>query len=384
MRKPLSLAVLSAVFLSVVESPGAESRVPAFYGDPPDETHAWCVHDRNRPLPPLVQPGDAPGKPPSDAVVLFDGKSLDSWVSVSKTGEVTPAKWALKEGAMEVVPKSGIVRTKQQFADCQLHIEWATPKEVVGDSQGRGNSGIFLCGKYEVQVLDSFNNITYADGQAASVYAQNPPLANVSRGPGEWQAYDIVFHPTRFDAAGKVVSPGTVTVIQNGVLMQDNWEFEGLAGHRARPKLAAHPEKGPLELQDHGNPMRFRNIWIREIPPRVKPTPEQVATQRKETAAKLRKEAGSSKDTLAEMKLWMESLVYADDATAAEKARKMSADYADSVVKLEGEALKAREGEILEVRGALKFVNEHKLATPAFDAQQKIEGFLKSKGVKFK
>lgn len=356
-----------------------------FYGDPPDDTHAWCVHDVNRPLPPVVKPGDAPGQPPADAVILFDGKNLDEWVQVSKkAGEVGPAQWMVKDGFVEVVPKTGTLRTKKEFGACQLHIEFATPSVVEGESQGRGNSGIFLMGKYELQVLDCYNNVTYADGQAASIYTQNPPQVNVCRPPGEWQAYDIIFHPTKFDAAGNVVAPGTITAFQNGVVVQDDWVYEGTTGHRARAKFSPHGEKGPIELQDHNNPMRFRNIWIRELPSRDKPTKEQVAAKRKEIAAGLRAEAGKAKEPLAEMKFWLESLVYAEDATALQKAQKMVAEYADSAVKLDDGAVKAREGELLEMRSVFKYMNDNKLPGAPYAAQQKIEGFLKSKGVKFK
>src|SRR5947209_4008987 len=184
-----SLFVLSALPLRSASS-GA-----AFYGDAPDEHHPWAVHDPNRPQPKVVTPGtfstpEQPGKPPSDAIVLFDGSDLSKWESAKDGG---PSKWAVKDGVMQVVPSTGDNRTKEKFGDCQLHIEWAAPKEVKGDSQGRGNSGIFLMGRIEIQVLDSYHNLTYADGHAASVYSVNPPLANALRPPGEFQVYDIVF-----------------------------------------------------------------------------------------------------------------------------------------------------------------------------------------------
>lgn len=385
MKQSLCLAVLAG-FLVTFSAWAVGPGTKAFYGDPPDENHAWCVHDGNRPLPPVVKPGDAPGQPPADAVVLFDGKNLEEWVTVAKGGAVTPAQWAVKEGFMEVVPKTGVLRTKKEFGACQLHIEWATPCVVEGDSQGRGNSGVFLMGKYEVQVLDSFNNLTYADGQAGSIYAQNPPQVNVCRGPGEWQAYDIIFHPTVFDG-DKVVKAGTVTVIQNGVVVQDEWAFEGLAGHRKRPSLSKHADKGPLELQDHGNPTRFRNIWIRELPSRDKPTPEQVLAQRKDTAAKLRAEAGKSaqaKDALGELKYSLESLVYECVPDTAAKARKMADDYAAGLAQLDEAALKAREGEIRELHADFRYMNEHKLLDPALAAQGAIEALFQAKGLKIK
>lgn len=364
------------------EASGADRK---FYGDPPDDTHAWCVHDTNRPLPPVVKPGDAPGQPPADAIILFDGKNLNEWVQVPKKGgEPGPAQWAVKDGYMEVVPKTGDLKSKREFGACQLHIEFATPSVVEGESQGRGNSGVFFMEKYELQVLDCYNNVTYPDGQAGSIYTQNPPRVNVCRPPGEWQSYDVIFHPTRFDSAGNVVEPGTITAFQNGVVVQDEWVYEGTTGHRARAKFTPHGEKGPLKLQDHNNPMRFRNIWVRELPSRAKPTKEQVAKQRGETAAKLRAEAGKAKESLDQMKLWLESLVYAEDATALQKAQTMATEYADAAVKLGDGAVKAREGELLEVRSVLKYMNDNKLPGSPYAAQQKLEGFLKAKGVKFK
>ena len=220
----------------------------------------WKVHDMERPAPSVVKPGAKPGDPPSDAIVLFDGSDLSKW----RHGKDTPAKWKVEGGYMEVVAKTGTLETKGTFGSCQLHIEWATPSKVVGSSQGRGNSGVFLMGTYEVQVLDSFENRSYADGQAASVYGQSPPAVNVSRGPGQWQAYDIVFHRPIFKD-GKVARPATVTVFHNGVLVQDHFEIWGATAHKRVATYRPHPDKLPIKLQDHGNPMRFRNVWIREL-----------------------------------------------------------------------------------------------------------------------
>lgn len=347
--------------------------------------HAWAVHDVNRPLPPVVKPGDAPGKPPGDAIVLFDGKNLDEWVSVEKKGGgVIPAQWAVKDGFFEVVPKSGTLRSKKEFGACQLHLEFATPSVVEGESQGRGNSGVFFMGKYELQVLDNYNNVTYADGGAGSIYGQSPPQVNVCRPPGEWQTYDVIFHPTRFNDAGEVIEPGTITAFQNGVVVQDEWVYEGLPGHRARAKFTQHPDKGPLELQDHNNPTRFRNIWVRELPSRAKPTKEQVAKQREQTAANLRAEAAKATEPLAQLKLLLESLVYADNAGTVEKAKTMAAEYGDSIVKLDDAAFKAREAEVLEMRSVFKYMNDKALPGSLYPAQQQIETALKAHGVKFK
>jgi len=212
--------------------------------------------------PPVITPGAKPGDAPSDAIVLFDGKNLSGWKSLRSGGD---AQWTVQDGYMQVKAGTGDIATKQEFGDCQLHVEWATPAEVKGDSQGRGNSGVFLMGHYEIQVLDSYQNPTYFHGQAGSVYKQHAPLVNASRKPGEWQYYDIVFSAPEFDEIGKVTKRARVTVFHNGVLVQNNVEIYGETWHDRAPSYIAHPSKGPLKLQDHGNPMRFRNIWVRPL-----------------------------------------------------------------------------------------------------------------------
>jgi len=226
----------------------------------------WHVHDGNRPQPPIVTPGtfstqDQPGTAPSDAIVLFDGTDLSGWEAARDGSE---AKWKVENGYMEVVPRTGDIQTKEHFGDCQLHIEWAAPAEVVGESQGRGNSGVFLMGQYEIQVLDCYQNITYADGSTAAIYGQYPPLVNACRKPGEWQTYDAVWLAPRFDGE-KLVRPAYLTLFHNGVLVHYHRELMGRTGHRNIPGYTPHPPVGPLRLQDHGNPVRFRNIWYRPL-----------------------------------------------------------------------------------------------------------------------
>jgi Domain of Unknown Function (DUF1080) len=226
----------------------------------------WKIHDPNRPVPPAIEPGTAstqetPGRAPSDAVVLFDGTDLSQWAATDGSA----AKWKVEKGYFEVVPKTGYIHTRAAFGDCQLHVEFAEPNPPKGESQGRGNSGVFLQGLYEIQVLDSYQNKTYADGQAAAVYGQYPPLVNASRPPGEWQTYDIIFHGPRFDATGKLTRPARVTVLHNGVLVEDHVELTGPTAHGERPPYKPTPEKLPLALQDHGDPVHYRNIWIREL-----------------------------------------------------------------------------------------------------------------------
>ncbi|HEX5053159.1 MAG TPA: DUF1080 domain-containing protein [Planctomycetota bacterium] len=232
------------------------------YLDTPTLPSGWHVHDSRRPRPPVVDPGPAPAAPasvPADAVRLFDGANLDAF-----RGKDGAAKWELVDGAMQV-NGTGDIWTRQEFGDCQLHVEWATPRPAKGSSQGRGNSGVFLFGRYEIQVLDSYDNATYADGQAAAIYGQTPPLVNACRAPGEWQTYDIIFVAPRFGADGKLSSPARVTVIHNGVLVQLDQEVLGMTAHRTLPRYEAHGPTGPIKLQDHGDPVRYRNLWVRPL-----------------------------------------------------------------------------------------------------------------------
>jgi hypothetical protein len=210
------------------------------------------------PEPPVVTPGAKPGDPPSDAIILFDGKDLSKW----KGGE----RWEVKDGY--AVVRGGDITTRDNFGDYQLHVEFATPEKVRGSGQGRGNSGVFLADRYEVQVLDSFDNRTYFDGQAGSLYKQQPPMVNASRRPGEWQTFDIVFEAPRFDGA-KLVRPGIVTVFHNGVLAQNHFELQGGTYYDRPASYEPHPVRQPIRLQDHGDPVRYRNIWLRELNPIV-------------------------------------------------------------------------------------------------------------------
>ncbi|MGD2295807.1 MAG: DUF1080 domain-containing protein [Candidatus Aminicenantes bacterium] len=223
----------------------------------------WKVHDPDRPMPAVVTPGfgGQPVPPPADAVVLFDGTDLSQWTN--SKGE--PAAWKVKEGYMEVTKKAGSILTKKKFGDCQLHVEWASPSEVSGKGQGRGNSGVFLMNTYEVQVLDCYENKTYADGMTAAVYGQYPPLVNACRPPGEWQMYDIVFTRPRFEADGKLGQPARMTVFHNGILIHDHVRLTGPTAHKKRPPYKHHPDRLSLSLQDHGDPVRYRNIWIRDL-----------------------------------------------------------------------------------------------------------------------
>jgi hypothetical protein len=212
------------------------------------------------PVPKVITPGEN-NTPPSDAIVLFDGSNFNEW----ETENGTEPKWTLSDGAMTVVKKAGAIKTKKSFGDCQLHIEWRTPEKVEGDGQGRGNSGIFLQERYEVQVLDSYINVTYSNGQAGSIYKQHIPLVNACRPPGVWQTYDIFFDAPKFNENGTVEIPGYITAVQNGVLIQNHVELKGNTVYIGEPKYEKHNPKEPISLQDHGNPVSYRNIWIREL-----------------------------------------------------------------------------------------------------------------------
>ena len=226
---------------------------------------SWHVHDGTRPQPPIVTPGatfshQAP--PPSDAIMLFNGKDLSQWQHAGGAA----AKWKIKNGFMEVTPKSGSLRTKDKFADFQLHIEFATPAKVEGNSQGRGNSGILFNGVYEVQVLDCYDNKTYPDGQCGALYGQIPPLVNASKKPGQWQSYDIIFESPRWGDDKKIAKKANVTVIHNGVVLHHKREFQGTTPHQQNGNYNnPHPPEVFIELQDHNNPMRFRNVWLRKL-----------------------------------------------------------------------------------------------------------------------
>ncbi len=225
----------------------------------------YRVHDPERLHPRVVTPGTGSSggqgdSPPSDAVVLFDGTSLSGWESLDGSA----AGWKLSGGYMETANSAGNIRTKSGFGDCQLHLEWAAPLQVEGDSQGRGNSGVFMMGIYEIQVLDCYDNPTYADGSTAAIYGQSPPLVNACRKPGEWQTYDIIWLGPRFEGS-ELSRLAHATVLFNGIVVHHNREVLGKTGHKILPVYAPHPETGPLMLQDHHNPVRFRNIWYRPL-----------------------------------------------------------------------------------------------------------------------
>jgi len=369
---------LQTMATALAVSAAASAVFAGLYGDTPDAKHAWAVHDNNRPRPPIITAD--PGKTPSDAVVLFDGSSLDAWLD--KDGK--PCRWAIIDGAMQVVPGTGEVQTKASFGDCQLHIEFATPTKVEGSSQGRGNSGVFPMGMHEIQVLDCFDNDTYPDGQCSSVYAENPPLVNACRKPGEWQTYDIVFHQPIWDGE-TLKHPGTVTVIHNGVLTQDNWEFEGLSTHCQRRPLKPYATKLPLKLQDHNNPMRFRNIWIREIPSRYANTTHggpavneaDVTALRAKTAAKLFEAANpTDANKAAALQRLLEVISYDKAETYMKPVADISDAYLKELAALDAQKLQDRKGEIIGLRNACNVLTRNKVVPEDFKLKAELQRII--------
>lgn len=260
------IPVLSLIVATAWLAPSLAAQSPA----------RWKIHDMTRPVPrKVVSQMQLPVKPPSDAIVLFDGTDLSKWMAA----DAGPAKWIIKDGNLAAVPGGGPVFTRDGFGDIQLHLEWAAPTPGRGKGQGRGNSGVFLMSKYEIQVLDSFENVTYADGQAGALYGQYPPLVNASRPAGEWQAYDIVFRRPRFQPDGSVAQPARLTVFHNGVLIQDSSKAWGPTSWLQHLPYASHPDRLPLQLQDHGNPVLYRNIWVRELEEEPRPGPGRHQTK---------------------------------------------------------------------------------------------------------
>ena len=258
----LGVAFIGGTTLSLC----AQNNFGGFQDTPIVPGTKWHVHDNERPQPEVITPGtfstqEAPGKPPSDAIVLFDGTNLDKWRSGDEA-----AKWDLVDGAMQVKPKSGELTSRDEFGDCQLHIEWSAPNPPTGNSQGRGNSGLFMMNRYEIQILDNYNNPTYADGTASAIYGQTPPQVNAIRPPGEWNVYDVIWQGPRFKD-GKLEKPAYVTILVNGVVTQNHTMLIGDTPFKNVGKYNPHGETGPIRLQDHGNPMRFRNIWVRPLRP---------------------------------------------------------------------------------------------------------------------
>ena len=361
-----------------------------FFGDPPDDHHPWAVHDANRPQPPLVVPGENPGGAPSDAIVLFDGteESMENWIHL-RPDDKRKQDWLIVDGAMQAVRSAGTIATKQELGDVQLHIEWASPTEIQGSGQGRGNSGVFfLDGMVEVQILDNYRNPTYPDGTAGSVYGVMPPAANALRAPGEWQSYDIIFRrPIVRD--GKVLDPGRLTVICNGVVIQDSTPLEGGGGYKKRQPLdRVFPEKGSLRLQDHGNPVRFRNIWYRPLRPRAldggtdgRLSVEATMAKRSEIAKSIREDAKAMAGVDKSLRLY-ESIVYADDLDARSEAEQLVQAYLDQFAAAAPDQLASYKDKMLELDRALQYLKKFKYIPEDHKALIAVDKIAKDKGWK--
>ncbi|MFU8848908.1 MAG: DUF1080 domain-containing protein [Opitutales bacterium] len=383
---PLTKYLLTSALIAACSSLHADR----FFGDPPDAHHPWAVHDGNRPQPPIVVPGEKYGDPPSDAVVLFDGspESFQNWVHL-RPDDKRKADWLLKDDFMQAVRGAGTLATKQVFGDCQLHIEWAAPAEPKGSGQGRGNSGVFfLDGMVEVQVLDNYRNPTYADGSAGSVYGVMPPAVNALRPPGEWQSYDIIFRrPIIRD--GQILDEGRLTVLLNGVVVQDSTPLEGGGGYKKRQPLdRVFPEVGTIRLQDHGDPVRFKNIWIRPLRPRVldggtdgRLSIEATMAKRTEIAESIRSDAGSMKGIDKALRLY-ESLVYHENAEARAEAELLLRTYLDAFAAVDAETVDSYRNKMLELDRALQYLRQFHFIGEAHEGLARVDQICKAQGWK--
>lgn len=384
-RIPVSCLVVAAVMGFAVQASG----MGRFYGDPPDAHHPWAIHDMNRPQPPRVEPAPVVGGVPSDAVVLFDGTeaALKNWVH-EKPADKRKRDWAVVDGALQCSPGAGYIATKEHFGDCQLHVEWMAPKGLPGSGQGRGNSGVFLPGGPEVQVLDNYQNPTYPDGTAGCVYGVMPPAANALRAPGEWQSYDIIYRrPVARD--GKIVDEGSMTVLMNGVVVQDSTPLDGGGGHRRRSNPARiFPEKGPIKFQDHGNPVCFRNVWIRNLRPRPcdggtdgRLTEAAAMAKRSEIAEKIRADAAQKQDMDKALRL-LESLTYAPDDAAWAEADTFISAYVSELGSASTKDLNAKRQPITQLYKALKYMSRFKFIPANYPAFEQLGKIMDAQGWK--
>jgi hypothetical protein len=274
----LAMVVLAVPGLFRAAEPPSERGSSQDPAPGPAGAPRWRQHDIHRPKPPVVEPAEGvlAARPPRDALILFDGKGLDAW----RSPDGGSARWKVGDGYLETVPGAGPIETRDKFGDSQLHIEWAAPSRPEGVGQDRGNSGVFLMGQFEIQVLDSYRAETYADGQAGAIYGQYPPLFNATRPPGQWQSYDVAFRRPRFDASGRLLEPARITLYHNGILVQNNEEPFGPTSWLKWLPYADQGGRGPISLQDHDHPVRYRNIWLRELPDRPAPTAKDLERPR--------------------------------------------------------------------------------------------------------
>ena len=349
---------------------GALAAKSAFFGDPPDNHHPWAVHDHNRPLPPVVTPAANIAQPPSDAIVLFDGTEAsfhENWRH-NRPADERDQDWIVVEGALQSMRGAGKLSSIAELGDLQLHIEWRAPTEIVGKGQGRGNSGVFLMGgMVEVQVLDNYKNPTYADGTAGAVYGIMPPAVNALRPSGEWQSYDIIFRRP-IARNGVILDHGSLTVLLNGVVVQDNTPLEGGSGHKKRKPLdRIFPKSGAIMLQDHGNPVRFRNIWYRPLRPRAldggsdgRVSEESTLTKRSEIAEELRQHARTLEGQQKALRL-LESLKYEENTDARAEADNLIAQYVAKLKEIAPLEMEDEKKQVLSLDEALQYMHRYRL-----------------------
>ena len=358
------------ILIITLATSGALTANGAFFGDPPDNHHPWAVHDQNRPLPPVVTPAANIGQSPSDAIVLFDGTVAsfhENWRH-NRPADKREQNWIVIEGALQSMGGAGNLSSLAELGDCQLHIEWRAPTEIVGHGQWRGNSGVFFMGgMVEVQVLDNYENPTYADGTAGAIYGLMPPAVNALRPSGEWQSYDIIFRrPIARD--GVILDSGSLTVLQNGIVVHDNTPLEGGSGHKKRKPLdRIFPELGALMLQDHGNPVRFRNIWYRPLRPRVldggtdgRLSEESTLTKRNEIAEELRQHARSLEGQPKALRL-LESLKYEENTDARAEADNLIELYVAKLKKIAPLEMEVEKKQVLSLDEALQYMHRYRL-----------------------
>ena len=343
------------------------------------------MHDRNRPQPPRVEPSAKPGGSPSDAIILFDGteESFDNWNHVYTERK---SNWTVKDGYMISAGGAGNIATKQEFGDCQLHIEWSHESELSGNGQHRGNSGVFLMGIVEVQILDNYENPTYADGTAGAVYGLMPPAANALRPPGQWQSYDIIFRRPIIND-GKVLDQGSLTVLVNGVVVQDSTPLDGGGGFCYRQPLNREfPEVGSLSFQDHGSPVRYRNIWYRPLRPRGvdggfdgRISTESTTAKRAEIAKHLLDESASMEGIDKILQL-LESINYTPDEAALAEAVAMTSAYLRKLASANAQELEKRRESITSLRNAYQYLQKFNRIPAAYSAAAKLEAIMTAQG----
>ena len=383
--------VLSASVLSLASTSVFAGN--AFYGDAPDANHPWAVHDQNRPQPPRVEPAATVGDAPSDAVVLFDGTAESfqrNWQHLQAKDE-RKADWTAQEGYMLGVGGAGYIETQAQFSDCQLHIEWSHEMQLPGTGQGSGNSGVFLPGGIEVQVLDNYNNPTYADGTAGAVYGVMPPAVNALRAPGQWQSYDIIYRrPVVKD--GVVLDEGSMTVLVNGVVVQDSTPLDGGGGWRERKAVTTvYPEQDRIRLQDHGNPVRYRNVWVRSLRPRPadggtdgRISAEATTAKRAEIAAEVRASAAELQGCDRMMRI-LEAYMYDNDPAAWSECDALVSAYVTGLQALSSNDLEKQRHSVTHLRSALTFLQRFSMIPKTYAPEQELkdlagqQGWLKSR-----